>query len=170
MPNTMADLRREVARRLRDTLHGREIDTMEKGTPEIEHMLGVVTLGAISTPQSENGTILDPSHEFWQSYYEDVNTENGIRREIETAMQSLKEDGVFRVTTPYGEDAGILYVEVGEMDDKPNRMITTCAECGERIPTEPELKMSYGRYRLVFDLQCSECDFDRTVGEMLAKQ
>lgn len=170
MTNTMADLRREVARRLRETLHGREIDTMEKGTPQMEHMLGVVTLGAISTEKSERGTILDPDHEFWESYYEDIKTENGVRSEIKTAMQSLKDEGVFRVTTPYGEDAGILYVEVGDIDEKPNRMLTTCAECGGRIPTEPELTFSYGRYRLIFDLDCPDCEFSQTVGELLSNQ
>lgn len=170
MTNTMADLRREVARRLRDTLHGKEIDTLERGTPELEHMLGIVTLGAISTEKAEKGTLLDTDHTFWKSYYRDVDTENGIRKEIKTAMQSLKDDGVFRVSAPHGEDAGILYVEVGDIDEKPNRMITACAECGARIPTEPELNVSYGRYSLIFNLDCSECDFERKVGSAMTAQ
>jgi hypothetical protein len=163
--NTMSDLRREVASRLRETLHGREIDTMEKGMPEIEHMLGVVTIGAISTDKAENGTILDPDHDFWNSYHKDVDTKNAVEENIWTAMKSLFEDDVFRVTTPYGEDAGILYVEVDEISEDKNTqaMVTTCAECGASIQTEPELKMDYGQYRMVFDLDCRECEFNETV-------
>lgn len=163
----MADLRREVAKRLRDTLHGREIDTMEKGTPELPHMLGIVTLGAITTDKAEKGTLLDPDHEFWQSYYQNVNTKNAARREIQSAMQSLKEDNIFRVSAPYGDEAGIMYVEVGDIDAKPNRMMTVCTECGASIPTEPELKHSYGRYRLEFELDCPDCDFNETLKDTL---
>lgn len=165
----MADLRREVARRLRETLHGREIDTMEKGQPEIEHMLGVVTLGAISTPEAESGTILDPSHNFWNSYYEEVETKNAVTSEIETAMQSLKDDEILRVSSPYGDEAGILYVEVGDIEEQPNKMVTMCEECSTSIPTEPELKMSNGRYNLVFELDCPECDFEEILVERMVK-
>lgn len=170
MTNTMADLRREVAKRLRNTLHGKEIDTMEKGQPEIEHMLGIVTLGAISTEKCEKGTLLDPNHEFWQSYYENVNTKKGVKREIRSAMQSLKDDNVFRVASLYGEDAGILYVEVGDIDESPNQMTVMCAECGASIQIAPELTMHYGRYRLIFRLNCEACDFSETVGNDLYNQ
>lgn len=161
----MADLRREVSRRLRDTLHGREIDTIEYGTPEMEHMLGVVPLGAISTEKVEKGTILDPEHDFWQAYYEDINTENAVRTEIETAMKSLKEDDIFRVTTPYGDDAGILYVEVGSTEQ--NDIVTTCVECGASIETKPEIVLERDRYVIQFDIDCSSCGLNKTVGNRL---
>lgn len=170
MTNTMADLRRKVATHIRDTLHGKEIDTIEKGMPELPHMLGIVPLGAISTAEAEKETILDPMIDFWKEYYEDVNTRNAVCNEIETAMHSLKEDGVFRVSMPYGKDAGIHYVEVGETGDSRNRMVTICAECGESIPTEPELSFNYGRYSLVFKLDCPECEFSQTTGKMLSPQ
>lgn len=170
MTHTMADLRREVAKRLRETLHGREIDTMERGMPELEHMLGIVTIGAISTPEAEKGSLLDPEHEFWSGYYEDVNTKNGVRGEIESAMHSLKDDNILRISTPYGEEAGIMYVEVGDIEETPNRMVTVCTECGESIPTEPELKHSYGMYSLSFSLDCPECDFSEVLGMNLNKQ
>lgn len=157
---TMADLRREVSRRLRDTLHGREIDTIEKGMPETPHMLGIVTIGAISTEKAIKGSLLDPDHEFWSDYYKDIDTANGVKREVESAIRSLKEDGIFEVSTPYGEEAGIWYCEVGDVDSPPNRMVTTCTECGARIPTEPELKHTRGYYSLEFSLDCPECDFE----------
>lgn len=167
MTHTMADLRREVAQRLRDTLHGREIDTMEKGMPELPHMLGIVTIGAISTPEAEKDTLLDPQYKFWDDYYEDVNTKNGVKREIKSAMQSLKEDNIFRVTSPYGEEAGIMYVEVGDINEKPNRMVTSCTQCNEVIPTEPELNNHGSGYEISFELNCPSCDFEDTVGVLV---
>ncbi len=170
MTNTMADLRREVAKRLRDTLHGREIDTMEKGMPGLPHMLGIVTIGAISTEKAEKGSLLDCYHEFWNAYYEDVKTKGKAKSEIESAMRSLKEDEIFRVSTPYGEEAGIWYCEVGDIDAKPNKMSTVCTDCGESIPTEPELKHTHGRYTLEFSLDCPECDFSGTYESIVTRK
>lgn len=170
MTNTMADLRKEVASRLRETLHGKEIDTMERGMPEVEHMLGIVPLGAVSTPKCEIGTLLDPDHKFWQEYEQDVNTKNAVKKKVGTAMKSLNEDDIFRVSEPYGGNGGIMYVEVGDVDREPNRMVTACAECGEAITTEPDIRMDYYRYRLVFELHCTECDFEQTVGRELHTQ
>lgn len=159
MTNTMADLRRKVAQRLRETLHGREIDTYEKGKPELPHMLGIVTIGAISTDKAEADTLLDNKHRFWQDYYTDINTKNGVKKEIETAIHSLKEDGIFRVTSPYGEEAGILYVEVDDIDGVERAMTVTCTECGEMIETAPEISHNYGRYRVIYRLNCPDCQF-----------
>ncbi len=170
MTNTMKDLRREVATRLQDTLDGREIDTMEKGQLEIEHMLGIVTIGAISTPKCESGTLLDPDHEFWQSYEHNINTRNAVEEKIITAMESLQDDGMFRVSSPYGDDAGILYVEVDTIDETDDKLTTECAECGEKIHTELNLQMYYGTYRIVFDLDCTDCGFQKIVGHQLNPQ
>lgn len=167
--NTMADLRRAVARRFRETFHGKEIDTIKKGTPEIEHMLGVVTLGAISTEKCETGTILDPNHAFWQEYYQEIKTENAVRREIETAMQSLRDDDVVRVSEPYGDDAGILYVEVDDLRTESG-IPTECRSCGASIVTEPSVSLDYGRYSLVFNLDCPSCDFSETMHRKLNKR
>jgi hypothetical protein len=165
--NTMADLRREVARRLRETLHGREIDTLEKGMPELPHMLGIVTLGAISTEKALKGSLLDPDHEFWSDYYTDVKTQNEAESEIESAIHSLKDDGTFTVSTPYGEKAGIWYCEVDEIHAPSNEMITSCAECGEAISVEPNLTQHYGMYTLKFSLDCPSCDFEQTLSTMM---
>jgi hypothetical protein len=164
MTNTMSDLRKEVARRLRDTLHGREIDTMKRGKPEVPHMLGVVTLGAISTPEAESGTILDPDHGFWSEYYDDVKTKNGVLREIQSAMHSLKEDNIFRVTTPYGEDAGIMYVEVDEIAESPDPLSAACKECGTDVMTEMQISLNCNEYSVIFNIDCPNCAFEADTG------
>lgn len=169
MTRTMADLRREVAQRLHETLHGREIDTMEKGMPKLPHMLGIVTIGAISTPKAIKGSILDPNHSFWDEYYKDITAPNAAEREVESAVRSLKKDNIFQITMPYGEDAGIWYCEVRDVDHPPNEMVTTCAECGSSITTQPRLTLDNGRYLLNFRLDCPECEFRDTVSLLSPK-
>lgn len=132
---------------------------MERGQPKIEHMLGVVTLGAISTPECEKNTILDHNHEFWNDYYKPVNTSNGVRSEIRTAMESLKEDEIFRITEPHGPDAGILYVEVEDISDSGSNITAPCADCGTTIETTADMTLSDGQYSLVFEIDCPACGF-----------
>lgn len=167
---TMADLREFVRDRLRESIHGKEIDTLEKGMPEMPHMLGIVPVGAISTKEAEMGTILDCDHEFWDDYHETVNTKNKAKKQVRTAMMSLREDGIFRVTSPYGDDAGILYAEVDSGDNEFKLMDTECAKCHADIKVEPTLSMDYGLYRVMFYIDCSECDFDTVVGRELSPQ
>lgn len=173
--NTMADLRRECARRLRQSLHGREIDTLENNV-ETEHMLGIVPIGAISTPQVTAGTILDPKHEFWENFEEDVTTENGVKRRIESAIRSLRKDNVFRMTYPYGEEADIIYCEVDRLDSAgDNSLPTHCAECGKVIDAEFALDCSTGygdkpAYLFVFTINCPYCDFSQKLETNLERQ
>jgi hypothetical protein len=155
----MADLREEVAVRLRKTLHGREIDTIESSMPELPHMLGVVTIGAISTEEAESGSILDPNHKFWEDYHEPVKTKGKAKRKIESAVQSLKNDGAFRLTEPYGEDAGIWYCEMDDIVDNDGPFTTTCEDCGESIKTELEISRGPSGYCLEFLLVCESCSF-----------
>lgn len=166
----MADLRDLVRKKLRNSVHGREIDTLEYGTPELPHMLGIVPLGAISTETAEKDTLLDCNHPFWDDYHKEINTRNGAKTEVRTAMMSLRDDGIFRVTSPYGDDAGILYAEVDSQNSEPSTMETECAECGATIVAEPTLSMNYGRYRVTFTINCSVCDFETVVGRELSTQ
>jgi hypothetical protein len=166
----MEDLRRVVAKKLRETLHGREIDTMKKGMPQIEHMLGIVPIGAISTKECEEGTILDPNIEFWNEYEEEVKTKGKVRSKIETAMNALSSEGTFNISWPYGKDGGIAYVEVGDVSESANSMVTECDNCGASIPTRPNLKHTIRGYKLLFDLDCPSCDFDKTVGQLLQRK
>jgi len=170
MTTNMNDLRQRVAGLLRETLHGREIDTIEMGQPEIPHMLGIVPIGAISTAEVERGTLIDPTHDFWDDYEKNINTKNKAKKEVRTAMLSLKEDDILNVMMPYGDDAGIMYVEVEQMNSQSGNIETSCAECGATILTEAELSMAYGKYSITFRLDCPECEFESKATETLRLQ
>lgn len=166
----MADLREEVAIRLRNSLHGREIDTMEN-TVEIPHMLGITPLGKIHDPNNEELTLLDPKHEFWQQYYEEVNTKHVVHKKIETAVRSLREDGTFTMTHPYGEEADITYVEVERLDRQPEQAMTTeCLDCGERIDARLSVNLAGKTYLTNVDIDCPHCDFSNTYSRQLIRR
>lgn len=164
--NTMADLREECAIRLRDTLHGREIDMLEN-TVQTPHMLGITPIGAIHTDKVERGTLMDPQHQFWQDFEEDIRTIGEVHRKIESAIRSLRKDDVFRMTYPYGEEADIVYCEVDEMGNRGATLLpTTCHGCGESI--EVPLELGYepgynesGHYSMEVEINCPHCDFSR---------
>jgi len=169
MVNTMADLREEVATRLRNSLHGREIDTMDSVTPAVPHMLGITPLGKVHDPNNEEMTLLDTKHPFWQEYEDDVRTANAITEKIETAIRSLKEDGIFTITFPYGEEADIMYCEVEKLEPSNSNMKTTCENCDALITTQPNLVLDSGHYYLNFSLDCEECDFSRRVKKRMLR-
>jgi hypothetical protein len=155
----MADLRQEVASRLRNSLHGREIDMMEGVRPELPHMLGITPLNKVHDPNNEKMTLLDTKHPFWKEYEEDVTTLGQVKQKIETAIRSLKEDGVLQMTYPYGEEAEIIYVEVDRLSNNTNNMKTACAECGNRVTTAPKLIQNNGYYYISFSIECDECGY-----------
>lgn len=159
---TMADLRRECVTRLRETLHGRNIDMLEKNVTTA-HMLGIVPIGVRSNHEVEEGTLLDPEHEFWSDFEEDVNTKGKAKRQIESAIRSLKKEDVLRMTYPYGEDADIVYCEVDELGEADDVLLpTTCAECEHTI--DAELSLEYGdSYSLQANIDCPHCEFDSSV-------
>lgn len=159
MGNTMVDLRKEVASRLRNALHGKEIDTFRNGTPRLPHMLGITPINKVHDPLNEEDTLLDTSHTFWQEYDKTIETPNQAKEEIETAIRSLKRDGLFQMTYPYGEEAEIIYVEVEEPTTEENSMKTSCKECGTGVITAPSLVLLRGSYHLKFSIDCPECDF-----------
>jgi len=162
MSNTMHDLREVVASRMRNALHGREIDMIESTKPRIPHMLGVTPLGKPHDVTNEDGTLLDPQSAFWQSYEPSVETRREVEQEIETAIRSLKESGVFRMEYPYGEDAGIVYIEVDSMTDSNNTTLgleTECKNCSSNITARPSLVLSSNSYNISVSVECPNCDF-----------
>lgn len=167
MVNTMADLREEVASRLRNSMHGREIDMMESVKPRVPHMLGITPLGKIHDPQNEEMTLMDTRHPFWQEYEEDISTKNQVMEKIETAIRSLKEDNIFRMNYPYGEEAEVIYIEVDKLQQMDSTMKTTCAECGAILTAQPNLVEDGDYYTLTFSLDCDVCDFNKTVEQRL---
>lgn len=170
MVNTMADLRQEIATRLRNSLHGREIDTMDTVTPRVPHMLGVTPLGKVHDPNNEEMTLMDTQHPFWQEYEEDIRTKNKLMEKIETAIRSLKEDNIFKITYPYGEEADIMYCEVEKLSSTNNDIKTTCKECGALLTTQPDLVENDGYYHLSFSIDCPECEFAASLKRKLIRE
>lgn len=171
--NTMADLRRECATRLRDAVHGKEIN-MEENRVTTPHMLGIVPIGAQSNHRVESGTLLDCNHEFWDDFEEEVNTPNGARNRIESAIRSLKKDDIFRMTYPYGEewqDPDIVYCEVDELQQGNDPLLETkCAECGNTIEAPLSLDHHGDVYALTITVDCPHCDFSRNLERGLFRQ
>lgn len=159
MVNTMADLRHEITVRMRNAIHGREIDTMNTVTPRLPHMLGITPIGKCHDPNNEEMTLLDVNHPFWDEYERDLTTSGQVKEKIETAVHSLEEDGILRVTYPHGVEAEVLYVEVDEPETRDNTMETTCKNCGSEISTELNLLQDTGHYFINVPVSCSECDF-----------
>jgi hypothetical protein len=169
MVNTMADLREEVASRLRNSLHGREIDMMESVKPRLPHMLGITPLGKSHDPNNEQMTLLDTQHPFWHEYEEDIRTQNQVTEKLETAIRSLREDNIFNITHPYGEEAEIMYCEVEKLQPSASDMKTSCKDCGSLLTTQPNLDEESGHYYLKFSMDCPDCEFSGTYKEHLTR-
>ena len=127
--NTMADLRRQVALRLSNALHGRTIE--DETDVELPHMLGITPLGEMHEPKNEERTLLDPSFPFWDDYERDIDTLNKAREEIEKAIRLLREDGTFTKMYPF-EDEDVVYIEVDEVTES-NSSDVSCPECGSNL-------------------------------------
>lgn len=177
MVKTMENLRREVAVRMRNALHGREIDmskehSKESGVvnkPNMSHMLGVTPLHEIHDPTHEKGTLLDPRHDFWDNYEYIIETRSHVSEKIETAIRSLQEDDIVNMTYPYGDESDTVYIEVDE-DYKPRQHTQTserepdmrvqCQECGEVIrATGPSLRRVGNSYNLSVVIDCEHCEY-----------
>jgi hypothetical protein len=173
---TMKDLREYVGGRLRDALHGKEVDMMQPVKPRLEHMLGLVEIGEVMDPSDIDGSILDSRHEFWDDYYETVNTRNEAQEQVISAVEGLETDGLFEMSYPYGEEAGIIYVEVEDPNqynmqtDGDNTMKTSCKSCGHTLLTPPRLMLYNGYYYLKFSLDCENCGFTGSYRAELIKE
>lgn len=160
--NDMRDLREEVATRMRDAMHGKEIDYYGKEAG-YSQMLGIVEFGEKSTPEKEEGTLLDPDHEFWQEWHEDYMTGYSVKKTIQTAIRSLKDDGILRVTFPYDTDsreAETAYVEVDKLTDSTESVMmdVKCSECGEMTDAAVSIKLKEEvGYNLKMALSCNSC-------------
>lgn len=170
MVNTMADLREEVASRLRNNLHGKEIDMMESVPPRTPHMLGITPLGKLHDPDNERDSLMDSGHQFWQHYEEDIRTKNAVTEKIETAIRSLKEDNIFQMTYPYGEEADIIYCEVEKLHSDTNSMKTSCKDCGALLSAQPDLVEEGGHYHLSVSIDCPKCEFSGVYKQGLIRQ
>lgn len=157
----MQDLREEVATRMRAAMHGREIDYYGKEAT-YPQMLGIVEFGEKSSSKKEEGTLLDPEHEFWEEWHEDLVTGYSVKQHIQTAIRSLKDDGIFRVSYPYdseGREADTAYVEVDEIGH--NALLDTtvpCEDCGSLTQAQCTITYDDERYRLRMVIDCDDCE------------
>lgn len=170
MSNNMNDLREVVAKRLRETLHGKEIDMIESVKPRTPHMLGITEPGEKHYMGREQDTILDPEHQFWERYDPSITSSNvsvetrgDVLVEIETAIRSLSESGVLTIEYPYGENAGIAYVEVDKIDtstDDSLNLETKCKSCKNQVTAQPSLALQSNSYNLHISIACERCGFN----------
>ena len=128
----MADLRRQVALRLSNSLHGRTIE--DESDVELPHMIGVTPLDEMHEPKNEERTLLDPTFPFWDNYERDVDTLNKVQEEIEKAIRLLREDGTFTKIYPF-DDEDVVYIEVEPrgLDGRSTNSRLNCPDCGSTI-------------------------------------
>lgn len=152
--NTMVDLRKLVAQKMRAALHGREFDVLEEDI-SVEEMLGIFDVGAKNTDFS--GTLLDPDHEFWDAWYEDVYSIRSAESKIESAIRSLKADGHVDIVEPYGNEADIIYVEVSVPQEQTGGA-TECPSC-KRVATVDRTftQATFGQLTVRYKLNCPNC-------------
>lgn len=172
MSRTMKDLRKTVRQKLYETLDGREIDMMKGVAPRLPHMLGVTPINSIHEPESEQGTLFDPSHEFWNEYEEPISTKGQATEKLETAVRSLKEDNIFKMLYPYGREAEIIYCEIEpEEDDKAKEVLqSSCPECGTTLQTSPSLELNSGLAYIKVSASCTNCAFSGTYQTVMHRQ
>lgn len=152
--NTLEDLREYVRKRLQDTLHGMEIDTF-KNDVRIPHMLGITDVGDSHDPDVEDGTILDPSHTFWDDWHSDITSRYQAVEKVMAAIETLKEDDILSLTYPYGEEAEILYVEVSDTSSETT-VPTECVNCGSSVSATVGATPTR-MYLLTLEVSCDEC-------------
>jgi len=85
---------------LEQTLDGEKVDNLDEDQPGLKEMLGVVGIGDNPEGANVSGTVFDPTHEVWQYGPDDwVETEQQAEREIESAIRTLAEEGVYKTST-----------------------------------------------------------------------
>jgi len=168
MIDTYESLNERVATLLQDALHGRTVDMMQSVEPRLPHMLGYTPLGEPVHESDTSGTLLDPTHEFWDEYAEAVTTDADARGAVITAINILDKKGLLQINYPYGEEAGVAYIEVETPTNGSQSrhtatepLATTCVKCGAAIDTAPSLTTVGEEYIFVVPIDCPECSFER---------
>lgn len=174
----MKDLCNLVGNRMHIALDGKEIDMSQNVKPTLEHMLGITSIGEIHDPKDEEGTLLDPTIEFWEQYNKNKNeqsrveTRREVREKVETAVRLLQEDDLVNMRVPYGENSDLVYVSVD--DEMRNtggvRRSTECIECGARAQFSKDVeRVGDSGYREVMIVVCNNCGFEQVYESRLSK-
>lgn len=146
--SNMSDLKEIVQRSLRENVHGVEFDLL-KQTIDLYDMLGV-------DRTEPRGTIMHPSHEFWQDYDEDISTERDAFNELKRAVELLRDEGTFVKQYPEGEEADIVYCEV-EPVEAGDDITVVCNECDAPASATMSFEPTNGMYTFVLSVDCSYC-------------
>ncbi len=166
----MRDLCDSVGNRMHIALDGREIDMGQNVKPSLPHMLGITAIGRVHDPTKEEGTLLDPSIEFWQEYnngrdeQDIVETKRQVREKIETAIRLLQEENVVNMKMPYGENSDLVYVSVDDEMKKSHspKRDTECIECGSRAHCVESIETDErSGYKEVITVVCTDCEFEQ---------
>lgn len=94
-----------VRQRLYETLDGERIDNLDQHEPGMHEMLGLVEMGEDVDEDTDrvsaiDGTVFDPDHDVWLHGPTDwVETSQDAERQIEKAMRTLTEEGIFKTST-----------------------------------------------------------------------
>lgn len=172
---TMKNLRVKVAGLLRETLHGKTVDMMQTVKPRLPHMLGYTEIGKVHDPKNEEGTLMRSRCEWWDDYYKEVETINQAIEEVTMAIETLREDELFRMNYPYGEEGGIIYVEVDDPEQysfaSPQQTYKLpCENCDQTLRTSPRLVLNSGYCDLKVLVECEKCGFSRTYSRKLIRE
>ena len=173
---TMEDLRVKVAGLLRETLHGKSIDMMQPVKPRLPHMLGYTEIGEVHDPKNEAGTLMRSQCEWWDDYYKEVETINQAIEQVTMAIETLREDNHLRMTYPYGEEGGVIYVEVDDPKQYSFDSISQqtykfpCENCDQTLRTAPRLVLNSGYCDLKVLVECENCGFERTYSRKIIRE
>jgi len=164
----MRDLQDVVAEHIYQTMHGREINDARLGPVLVPHMLGITPIGKEHNEENETGTILDPDHEFWQAYIEDIDSHKMALAKIITAIKLLKDHDKLNITYPDGEDGDIMYIEVEPPNEdimppafaepQPPVIPAECVNCGQTATARVRLVPSMSGYNARYSVYCSACE------------
>ena len=165
-PMTENSLRELVKQRLAKSVDGKEIDLLRQDV-QIPHLLGITPIGAAHDRDRENGTLLDPSHPFWEDYDERVDKRTHVLEKIDRTLRLLRADNELQIQYPYGEDADIVYISV-----EGEKRGVECARCGSQNtltdtrhePTNP------GNYIYIFTIRCLDCEHSGEYERLLTRR
>ena len=106
-----------VAEMLYETLDGATITDLDEHEPSIREMIGVVELGEDDDTAEIDGTIIDPEHGVWDHGPDNwIETVAEAEGEIENALRTLTQKGIFQTSTTESRNGKPVEMEVSVKD------------------------------------------------------
>jgi len=162
----MSDLKYRIHQLLKENIDGKKVDMLVENI-ELPHMIGVSPIGADHTVSNEVGTLLDPTHSFWNKYEESVTTRTEAYTECETAIRLLKEENVLTMEYPLGQEGDIVYVEVDDIQIDG----LECVNClSTNTKHNKELERVDTVYVETLTISCMDCGITKTFSTTYAER